>query len=148
MARQASMQAAGPSAHPLVHVAAASQDGTARVWDVEIGDCVLVMEGHAGPVTNAALAGSVLVTSGQDSTVRVWDMEQGHCLHVLKGHTAAVNAVAITRDAKTAVSVSSDETARVWDLKTGHCLHKLPGRRSGADPLPPLRGACRCQWWC
>ena len=110
---------------------AVSQDGTARVWDMEIGDCVLVMEGHDGPVTNAALAGTVLLTSSQDGTIRVWDMEQGQCLRSLTGHTAAVNAVAVTRDGRRAVSVSSDETACIWDLKSGRAVHTLLGR-SGA----------------
>jgi WD40 repeat protein len=36
----------------------ASADGTARVWDLDIGDCVLLLEGHAGPITDMA------VTSG------------------------------------------------------------------------------------
>ena len=101
---------------------------------MEIGDCVLVMEGHAGPVTNAALAGSVLLTSSQDSTIRMWDMENGTCLRTLVGHRAAVNNVVITQDARRAVSVSSDETARIWDLQTGKSLHTLVGHGSGEHP--------------
>ena len=140
---------------------AASQDCTARVWDMEIGDCVLVMEGHTGPLTNAALAGQVLLTSSQDCTVRVWDMEHGKCLHVLSGHTAAVNDVAVTRDGKLGISVSSDETARIWNLTTGKCQHTMPGRLSGKRKalamthkvtlckckalIPSYTCACRCK---
>ncbi|MCJ1428182.1 hypothetical protein MMC29_006090 [Sticta canariensis] len=108
-----------------IDVITVAQDSTARVWDMEIGDCVLVMEGHTAPVTGVALAGTVLLTSSQDSTLRVWDMEQGHCLHTLTGHRAAVNAVAVTKDAQRAVSVSTDETARIWDLGTGKVVHTL-----------------------
>ncbi|KAK9809322.1 hypothetical protein WJX73_004674 [Symbiochloris irregularis] len=114
-----------------IDVITASQDCTARVWDMEIGDCVLVMEGHTGPITSIALAGQLLLTSSQDSTVRVWDMEHGKCLHVLSGHTAAVNDVAVARDGKTAISVSSDETARIWNMMNGRCRHVIPGRQSG-----------------
>ncbi len=37
----------------------ASTDGTARVWDLDIGDCVLLLEGHAGPINDMA------ITSGE-----------------------------------------------------------------------------------
>ena len=40
----------------------ASSDGTARVWDLDIGDCVLLLEGHAGPITDMA------ITSGAQHT--------------------------------------------------------------------------------
>ena len=33
----------------------ASTDGTARVWDLDIGDCVLLLEGHAGPINDMAI---------------------------------------------------------------------------------------------
>ena len=69
-----------------------SADSTARVWDMEIGDCVLLLGGHTGPLTNVAAAadGSVLITTSSDGTARVWELEKGDCLHTLTGHTAAV----------------------------------------------------------
>ncbi len=59
---------------------------------MEIGDCVLLLGGHTGPLTNVAAAadGSLLVTTSSDGTARVWELEKGECLHVLIGHTAAV----------------------------------------------------------
>jgi len=71
---------------------AVSVDSTARVWDMEIGDCVLLLGGHTGPLTNVAAAadGSLLITTSSDGTARVWELEKGECLHVLIGHTAAV----------------------------------------------------------
>ena len=71
---------------------AVSADSTARVWDMEIGDCVLLLGGHTGPLTNVAAAadGSLLITTSSDGTARVWELEKGECLHVLIGHTAAV----------------------------------------------------------
>ena len=59
---------------------------------MEIGDCVLLLGGHTGPLTNVAAAadGSLLITTSSDGTARVWELEKGECLHVLIGHTAAV----------------------------------------------------------
>lgn len=57
------------------------------MWDLEIGDCVLVMEGHTGPVTDMAITddGSLLVTTSEDGTARAYEMERGQCLRVLAG---------------------------------------------------------------
>lgn len=42
----------------------ASADGTARVWDLDIGDCVLLLEGHAGPITDMAVTSGGWVSRG------------------------------------------------------------------------------------
>src|SRR6476469_9850301 len=44
-----------------------------------------------------------------------------------EGHTEMVNAVAITRDGRCAVSASDDCTLRIWDVGTGASLHTLKG---------------------
>lgn len=42
----------------------------------EIGDCVLMLEGHSGPLTDMAVAadGSLVVTTSEDGTARAWDL--------------------------------------------------------------------------
>ncbi len=101
---------------------------------MEIGDCVLLMEGHTAAVTDLAVAneGSVLVTSSADHTARVWTLDKGQCRAVLQGHTAAVNAVAVDRQGRFAVTASADATGRVWDLHSGQCAHVLRGHGAGA----------------
>ncbi len=101
---------------------------------MEIGDCVLLMEGHTAGVTDLAVAneGSVLVTSSADHTARVWTLDKGQCLAVLQGHTAAVNAVAVDVQGRFAVTASADATGRVWDLHSGQCAHVLRGHGAGA----------------
>ena len=42
----------------------ASADGTARVWDLDIGDSVLLLEGHAGPITDMAVTSGGWVVRG------------------------------------------------------------------------------------
>ena len=101
---------------------------------MEIGDCVLLMEGHTAGVTDLAVAneGSVLVTSSADHTARVWTLDKGQCRAVLQGHTAAVNAVAVDVQGRFAVTASADATGRVWDLHSGQCAHVLRGHGAGA----------------
>ena len=58
-----------------------------RVWDMEIGDCVLLLAGHTAPITGLAVAasGGLLVSASADRTARVWELEKGQCLGVLRG---------------------------------------------------------------
>lgn len=119
---------------PVLGWPAASADSSARVWDMEIGDCVLLMEGHTAAVTDVAVAeeGSLLVTSSADHTARVWGLDKGQCRAVLQGHTAAVNAVVVDARGRFAVTASADATGRVWDLHSGQCAHVLRGHGAGA----------------
>lgn len=101
---------------------------------MEIGDCVLLMEGHTAAVTGLAVSeeGSLLVTSSADHTARVWGLDKGQCKAVLQGHTAAVNAVVVDTRGRFAVTASADATGRVWDLHSGQCAHVLRGHGAGA----------------
>ena len=150
---------------------------------MEIGDCVLLLGGHTGPLTNVAAAadGSVLITTSSDGTARVWELEKGDCLHTLTGHTAAVrldilglfnswdtvcisigfshseggleklpsvlmvmaggssrklmhslaclqvNCAAVDAEGRLAITGSADGTGRVWDLLSAQCIHILSG---------------------
>ena len=51
-----------------VDIITVSTDGTARVWDMEIGDCVLLLAGHGGPLTDVAASadGALLLTGAAD----------------------------------------------------------------------------------
>lgn len=66
---------------------AGSADGTVLVWDMEIGDCVLLLSGHSGAITDLATAadGRLLVSASADGTARAWELEKGQCTAILKG---------------------------------------------------------------
>ena len=72
------------------HILTASQDKTARLWDVE-GRQLSVLRGHEGGVRSAVFspAGDRIVTASQDKTARLWDLE-GNLLAVLRGHKSEV----------------------------------------------------------
>ena len=58
-------------------LATASQDNTARVWEVASGACVATLEGHSHRVTGVAFSpvdGKFLATASDDKTARVWEV--------------------------------------------------------------------------
>jgi len=55
-------------------IVTASNDKTARVWDVASGRMLALLEGHTGPVNWAVFSadGSRVITASDDYAARVW----------------------------------------------------------------------------
>jgi len=59
--------------------------------------------------------------NGAVKTCRVWNMLNGRLVHVLGGHAGRINAVRISPNNRTVMTVADDYTARVYDLQSGKC---------------------------
>lgn len=114
------------------HVATASADGTAQVWNARTGQCVKTLDGHKGEVLSVAfsLDGRRLVTTSDDRTAKVFCIGLGGCTMTLKGHNWAVNAASFSPDGRYVVTTSDDRTAKIWDWEMGKCLQTFEGHTS------------------
>jgi len=101
-------------------VITASDDQTARVWDVVTGKPAFDPIRHQGPVTAAAFSpnGTRVVTASK-SQARVWDARTGQPVTDPLKHQSTVTAAAFSPDGTRVVTASEDKTARVWDARTG-----------------------------
>jgi WD40 repeat protein len=93
-------------------VASCSEDKTVCVWDVNRGECIATLTGHAGMVNYCQLRkkygcsltewvqvtscswspdGTKVVSSSADKTLRVWDVSRGECIITLIGHNDTVS---------------------------------------------------------
>jgi hypothetical protein len=103
------------------HALIGSDDGWARLWDLETGDLIRLLGGSGHPVLAIAIApdGRHALTASTDKTTRLWDLETGKSIRSLEGHSHRVFAVAITPDGRHTLTGSWDGTATLWDLKEG-----------------------------
>ncbi|KAF7354171.1 WD40 repeat-like protein [Mycena venus] len=102
-------------------LASGSKDTFVRIWDVEMGHCILETAGHTVAVCSVAFSpdGSQLVSAGADGSIRVWDVQTGLTLVQFIGHCGMVNSVVYTTDGERVVSGSEDETIRIWSIESG-----------------------------
>jgi WD40 repeat protein len=116
-------------------IVTASQDGTARIWDVASGEALGELKGHGGDLWHASFdaKGERIVTASGDGTAQVWDAANGDLLRELKSHGAKVYTAAFSPDGARVVTASEDRTARVWDAISGETLCELKGHRGGVN---------------
>jgi len=112
------------------YLATASDDGTARVWDLGTGQSK-VLRGHEDDVVKLAIRpdGRELVTTSLDESLRVWPVGGDEKILVI-GAGKEVDRVGFTSDGKQVFASSKDRVLHSWDLASGE-------RHDG--PLPELK---------
>lgn len=110
-------------------LATASEDGTARIWDIHAGEAVSVLAEHGGPVTSVAFSpdGKVLLTGCYDSRARLWDLQTGRIMLNLADHTRPITAVAFAPNGSYVATASLDNTTRIFGVQSGTTHQHLIG---------------------
>ncbi|KAL3644950.1 Notchless protein 1 [Castilleja foliolosa] len=84
---------------PCRRFVSASKDGDARIWDVALKKCVIVLSGHTLAITCVKWGGDgVIYTGSQDCTIKMWETTQGKLIRELKGHGHWVNSLALSTE--------------------------------------------------
>jgi WD40 repeat protein len=119
-------------------LAVAYEDRVVRIWEVETGQDLLSLRGHASKVTALAFSpdGKRLASASEDKTVRVWDTSSGQETISLKGHGAGVVGVAFSPDGDRLLSLGADGSAYVWDASPRPPQSPAGPRKEIQLPLP------------
>ncbi|MEP6989035.1 MAG: WD40 repeat domain-containing protein, partial [Chloroflexota bacterium] len=123
-------------------IVSASDDGTARIWDVT-GNQLAILDGHHGAVTRALWSpdGKLIAATQADGTVLIWSAADNNAklLYTLTGHTKKVNNLTWWGDrvggyeTQEIVTASDDGTAKVWDANKGTLLFTLAGHTAAIN---------------
>ncbi|KAF9964067.1 hypothetical protein BGZ70_006981 [Mortierella alpina] len=96
-----------------------SYDNTAKVWNIETGECLRTLKGHALCVRALHFDEAKLITGSMDRTLKIWNYHTGQCIRTLQGHTDGV--VTLDFDSRILASGSADATIKTWNFATGEC---------------------------
>jgi len=115
-------------------LATASDDGTAKLWNVAGGTELRTFTGHTGRVTSVTFSpdGSELITGGNDSTARIWNIATGAIVDILQ-------PVRVVEESGTLVPTSLSCTSPVRDVAVapdGATLAVGVGARNDIDLAP------------
>jgi len=110
-------------------MASSGQDRSVRLWEIETGECQLVLHDGAGGFNCVAYSpqGNRVATANDDKTLRIWDAYTGNCLQTLSGHSQEVLCVTYSPQGDQIASGGLDCTVRLWNIKKGECSYTLSG---------------------
>ncbi len=63
---------------PFGMMVSAAMDDSVRVWDLNAGRCIGVLEGHTASVRALQVEDNILATGSVDATIRLWDLSKAH----------------------------------------------------------------------
>jgi division protein 1 len=138
---------------PFGTLVTAALDDTVRVWDLNSGKCLGMLEGHHASVRCLQVQDSIVATGSVDASIRLWDLSKADSYKYTPPSTAGGDGdEGLTREYTTPsmsdchiltldahidevtalyfqgdmlVSGSADKTLRQWDLEKGRCVQTL-----------------------
>ncbi|KAJ0280887.1 hypothetical protein COL940_006023 [Colletotrichum noveboracense] len=63
---------------PFGTMVTSAMDDSIKVWDLNAGRCIGLLEGHTASVRTLQVEDNFLVTGGMDATIRLWDLSKAH----------------------------------------------------------------------
>lgn len=63
---------------PFGTLVTSALDDTVRVWDLNLGRCIGLLEGHHASVRCLQVEDNIVVTGSMDASIRLWDLSKAH----------------------------------------------------------------------
>jgi WD40 repeat protein len=116
-----------------------SGDKTIKLWNVENGNCLSILEGHESNIECLqTISDDVIASGSMDQSIKIWNIKTKKCINTLQGHKQSVLCLLVLSD-DILVSGSMDQTIKLWNIKTSQCLNTLESHRSSVWCLHNLK---------
>jgi len=99
------------------HIATASEDNSAKIWDLRQRKNVYTIPAHNNLLTHVKYEkseGKYLLTASYDSKAKMWMNPGWTPLKTLEGHESKIMGIDVTNDGKFLVTSSYDRTFKLW----------------------------------
>jgi len=117
-----------------VQVVTGSQDDTARLWTVNVGDDYQIVDSKEilkaeDSIINVKFNydGTLVAVATMEGLVYIFDSEKGKQLKVLEGCGAEIESMEWHPKGNVLLVTSADTTAWLWQAKKAKCIHVFTG---------------------
>ena len=106
-----------------------SADAIIRIYNIESGEEVAALEGHAKQVRCLCISrdDKLAFSGGHDRCIQIWDLQTRKSIGKLVGHENFVLTIALTPDESIIASSGSDSTVRIWDVRDQRMMAIMRG---------------------
>lgn len=118
---------------PFGTMVTAAWDDTVRVWDINAGRCMGMLEGHLSSVRCLQVEDNIVATGSSDSTIRLWDLSQADYAPLDNGR--------VNKSASSSVVEGQDHDREIEGDDTG-LMFSNPAE--DAPPPPPVSSMADC----
>jgi WD40 repeat protein len=124
-------------------LASASLDTMIRIWNLDSGDCLRVLQGHATLIRCISFSrdGSQLASGSDDGTVRLWNVASDACQVLRVPNAIQINTIKLAKTSLLTLTVDRQTndyredhpySIRIWDIASKECLCNTPAARNTA----------------
>lgn len=123
-------------------IASASEDGTIKIWDWELGELERTIKGHTKSVVDIDFGGPLdeilLASCSSDLTIKLWDPSNDYAnIKTLTGHDHTISSIRFNPQGTHLISASRDCTIRIWDVKSGYNIRTIQGHSEWVKSVTP-----------
>ncbi len=111
-----------------------SADETIRLWNLQTGAEVGLIQGHSSSVNALArtVDQNILISAGADRRIHFWALPSGEPIEQIdEAHSGSINSLAVSNNGQWLASADSNGIIKLWDLNTLEVLDTLTADGTG-----------------